>query len=386
MTPKTQITSVDLFFLTGELSSALRGGRFDKAYQLGEKELKLKVYVSGKGSMELIITPGYLCISSFPRKPPEVPSSFAMQLRKNLENAFIREVRQHDFDRILEIVFEREDRTFILVAEFFSRGNIVLCDGSRKILGLLEWQRWKDRMLGVGQIYEYPPETKNPLEVDYSAFRETLMSSGRKLVVLLATGVGLGGLYAEEVCLLSGIAKDTIANKLKDDEVNSVHDSFTRVAGKIKSRETHPAILQKEGKAVDVIPFDLKVYEGFEKKEFGSFNDALDEYFSREEFDAAQKKRDESFRKEAEKLREIESRQDGIIARFEKDAVEMRQNGDLIYQNFQAVEEILRLVKEERRKGASWDGLKGKIIGKAFDGVKIEEIGGDGSIIIKVEG
>ena len=202
---KTQLTSVDIHILARELNNTLNSSRIDKAYQLGKKELKLKVHVSGLGSLELIIAPGYVCTTQFPREVPRDPSSFAMQLRKNLKGAFIREVRQHNFDRIVEFLIEKRDEKFTLICEFFSRGNVILCDGCGKIIGLIEWQRWKDRKLGVGQVYDYPPGTKNPLEIDSSLFREILCSSKKKLVVMLATGLGLPGIYAEEVCLISGI-------------------------------------------------------------------------------------------------------------------------------------------------------------------------------------
>lgn len=383
-TPKTQISSVDLFFLVRELSSALVGGRLEKAYQLGEKELKLKVYTPSKGSVELVITPTYVCESRFQRKAPEVPSSFAMQLRKNLENAFIRGIRQHSFDRILEISFERGDAKFVLVCEFFSRGNIVLCDGRMKIVGLLEWQKWKDRMLGVGQTYDYPPETRNPLELHHPVFADMIKSSGKKLVAFLATDAGLGGIYAEEVCLLCGIAKDIAAKELSEDEAKGVYDCFMKVTGKIKGAETRPAIVYSEGRPVDVIPLELEIYEGFEKKEFDSFNEAVDEYFSREEFEVSRKRSEEVFQKEAEKLHEIESRQEAIISKYEIDAIEMRNAGDLIYQNLGAVDEILRIAREERKKGHKLSDLIGEFSKKDFYGVKVVELGEDGWLAIEV--
>jgi len=379
---KTQLTSIDLCILAKELDKILSSARIDKVYQIGKRELKLKVHVSGTGYRELIIAPGYVCITQFPRKVPEKPSPFAMQLRKNLSGGFIRGVRQHNFDRILEFLIEKKDGKFLLIAEFFSRGNVILCDHEGKILGLLEWQEWKDRKLVVGRRYEYPPEVKNPLEINSSSFKKILGSSEKKLVVVMAIDMGLSGVYAEEVCLISKIEKERNCNELSNNEVDILFDFFKKVIEKIKGEEIKPMMILKEGKPVDVIPFDLRIYENFERKEFESFNEAVDEYFSKEEFAEIQKEKEEKFQEELKKLRGIEEKQKRTIEKLEKKSLKYREIGDLIYQNFQVIEKILRVIKEERKKGGSWEDIQKKFAGKELGGIKIEKIDKKGYIIL----
>ncbi|MEA3255659.1 MAG: NFACT family protein [Candidatus Altiarchaeota archaeon] len=377
---KTQLTSVDLCVMAQELNSILCSGRIDKVYQIGRKELKLRVHVSGAGSMELIIAPGYVCLTQFPRETPREPSSFAMQLRKNLKGGFIREVRQHSFDRILEFVIETKEKKFILITEFFSRGNVILCSSEKKIIGLLEWQKWRDRKLGVGQVYEHPPETRNPFEIDYPSFKE-ILSSERKLVVVLAVDAGLSGVYAEEVCLLSGIDKSMKGGELSSDEINTLFNSFKKMRDKIKG-EIKPSVILREGAPVDAVPFDLKVYEGLEKKSFKSFNEAVDEYFSEEEFNEVQRGREEKFLGELRKLSDIEEKQKEVIEKLEEKTVEYRKIGDLIYQNFQSIDKVLKVINEGRKKGISWGSIEEKYGGKEFNGIRIEEINNQGFIVL----
>ena len=59
---KTQLTSVDLRFLTRELADTISGARIDKAYQLGEKELKVRFHAVNRGSMDLVLAPGYAAL------------------------------------------------------------------------------------------------------------------------------------------------------------------------------------------------------------------------------------------------------------------------------------------------------------------------------------
>lgn len=375
---KKQLNSADIHFLASELNTVLSSSRIDKAYQLGEKELKLKIYAQGAGSLDLVLAPDYICVSRFPRKAPETPSSFAMQLRKHLGGAYIREIRQHGFDRIIEILLEREGKKYTLLSELFSRGNIMLCNEEGKILGLMEWQKWKDRKLGVGQKYEYPPTAKDPFGLDFPALRSIVSSSEKKLVSVLATDAGLGGTYAEEVCMLCGVDKDKAAKDLANSEMDALFDSFSAVRQRIRDGPALPSIVYQDGKHLDVAPLDLKIYAEYNKKAFPTFNEAVDEYFSKEEFSSEQNDLEKKYLKELAKLEDIESKQRGLIERFEKEGVDFQVDGDLIYQNYTAINQIINIVKDARGKGFSWEDISGKLSGKVIDGLQIDRVSNEG--------
>jgi len=382
---KKQLNSADIFFLASELNAMLSSSRIDKAYQLGEKELKLKIYAQGAGSLDLILAPDYICVSRFPRKAPETPSSFAMQLRKHLGGAYIQEIRQHGFDRIIEILLEKEGKKYTLLSELFSRGNIMLCNEEGKILGLMEWQKWKDRKLGVGQKYEYPPTAKNPFTLDFPGLRSIVSSSEKKLVSVLATEAGLGGTYAEEVCRLSGIDKDRPAKDLSNSEMDALFDSFSAVRQRIRDGPTQPSIVYLDGKHLDVAPLDLTVYGEYEKKVFPTFNEAVDEYFSKEEFSSEQNDKEKKYLKELAKLEDIESKQRGLIERFEKEGVDFQVDGDLIYQKYTTIEQIINIVKDARSKGFSWEDISGKLSGKVIGDLRIDKVSNEGFAFLTVE-
>lgn len=383
---KTQLSAVDLRFLAKELNEHLQAARLDRAYQMGEKELKIRFHTPGKGSTDLIIAPGYVCMTKFARKVPERPTSFAMQLRKRLCNAYVREVRQHGFDRVLEIAVSAREGEYLLIAEFFSRGNVFLCDAERRILGLLEWQKWKDRTLGVGQTYQYPPEGRDPFGIDCGTLKKLLRDSGKKLASTLATDAGLGGAYAEEVCLFSGLEKDAVSKELSDQDAEKVYKAFTKVIDSIRIGEAKPAVVVKDGADVDVVPLDIRVYEGFEKKRFASFNEAVDEFFSREEFRDVKEKTDAKLLAEMEKLRAIERKQNDVIRRFERESVEYKDVGDALYQNYPAVEELISAVKYARSKGVSWEEIKKRMYGINCSGLVVEDVSKEGIITVKTGG
>jgi predicted ribosome quality control (RQC) complex YloA/Tae2 family protein len=382
---KNQLTSVDVWFLVSELNNALSSARIDKAYQLGNKELKIRAYVSGKGAIDIVIAAGYAFMTNYPHKAPEEPTSFAMQLRKNLNGAYIREIRQHNFDRIIEFLIENHGKKYLLIAELFSTGNVILCDGNKKILGLLEWQTWKDRILRVGQTYEYPPQTPNPLTIDSDKFGEIIAKTNKKVAAAIATETGIGGLYAEEVCLNAGIERNQISKQLAENEIGKLSDAYQRLAEKIKNKESNPQAAIENGETIDVIAFDLQAYKNHEKKQYRSFNEAADEFFSKQKYADTEKQATTSFDKEKNRLLEIKLSQTEHLSAFEKESVESKKIGDLIYQEYQFLEELIKLIDKERNAGVGWSELKKKYCGKEVNNIIIENIDNAGMLTIKLK-
>ncbi|MBD3260894.1 MAG: fibronectin-binding domain-containing protein, partial [Candidatus Altiarchaeales archaeon] len=128
---KKSLSSVDLHFLLREWGGVLVGARFDKAYQLGERDVLLRFHSPGVGRVDFIVTPSFACCSSHRWQAPQTPSSFAMQLRKNLSQGYVRGLSQAGFDRIFEIKIHSKKGVFHLVFELFSKGNVFLLDDER---------------------------------------------------------------------------------------------------------------------------------------------------------------------------------------------------------------------------------------------------------------
>jgi predicted ribosome quality control (RQC) complex YloA/Tae2 family protein len=254
-----------------------------------------------------------------------------------------------------------------------------------KILGLMEWQKWKDRKLGVGQKYEYPPAAKDPFALDFPGLRAIVSSSEKKVVSVLATDAGLGGTYAEEACRLSGIDKDRPAKDLANSEMDALFDSFSAVRERIRNGPPQPSKVYLDGKHLDVAPLDLTIYGEYEKKAFPTFNEAVDEYFSKEEFSSEQNDKEKKYLKELAKLEDIESKQRGIIERFEKEGVDLQVEGDLIYQKYAAIEQIINIVKDARSKDFSWEDISGKLSGKVICGLEIDLVSNEGFAFLTVK-
>ncbi|MBU4266712.1 MAG: NFACT family protein [Candidatus Altiarchaeota archaeon] len=367
---KSQLSSIDVRVLSKELQEGLNSTRVDKIYQISKRELKIKLHRAGHGSLDLIVAPTFMCLTRYSRPAPKDASSFAMQLRKHLSGGFIRGVKQHGFDRILEFMIENKGREYVLVVELFSKGNVILVDSDKKIIGLLDWQKWKHRKLGVGQVYEYPPEGVDAAAIDAGEFNEILSGSEKGIAATLATGLGLGGLYAEELCMNSKIDKDKISKTLDEKEKGILFESLR----KLLDRELSPVVVLKDEEMTDIIPFELETYRGFEQKKLESFNDAVDEYFSKQEFEEKEGKAESGFEEKLKRLKEIEQGQRKSLDQLGGKSEEYRRVGDLIYQNLQDVDSAAGRVKKK-------EITAGDRIGK----VRIESMNKDGTISVELE-
>jgi predicted ribosome quality control (RQC) complex YloA/Tae2 family protein len=205
MDRKPELTSVDCAALAGELS-ACEGAGVDKVYLYPERDLlRFRLRKYDRGRVELLVAVGaekYLTVVDPDHVPaaPERPSNFAMILRNRLRGAKLAGVDQFEFDRIMELHFERGDETTTVVAELFGDGNVAVVDGAGEVVDSLETVRLKSRTVAPGSQYEFPDARFNPLTVEYDTFETRMRGSDSDVVRTLATRLNFGGLYGEELC------------------------------------------------------------------------------------------------------------------------------------------------------------------------------------------
>jgi len=345
---KTEITSLDLKFLVPELRAALLDGRFRKIYQYGtkSKHFLFAIHTPEKGNFLLYTDRDKVFLTERKKEVPQAPPSFCMFLRKHLMNARIRDIRQHGFDRILEIVTDNNR----LIFEFFHPGNVILCDSMGNIIMPLEIQRWKDRVIKPKVPYKYPPAMIDPFELDFSVLQRSLLRTEKTLGVFVATSLGFGSIYGTDIIARAGLDPKKPAKEMSLEEISKLHNTIM-VLGRMKPR---PCICEGT-----VAPFLLKNCKNPRFKE--TFSQALDEYFSAlaEEVE----KKEEIGIKEAEQVRieRIEKQQEISREKWLRIEKESKKAGDLIYANYSLVKGALEGLKKARDMGLSWEEIKTRI-------------------------
>ncbi len=157
--------------LATELNTLLKGGRINRISQVNKDELTFIVY-TGRTTVKLILSANAsnarVCLSATEKEPAPVAPNFCMLLRKHLQGAEILDVRQHAFERIVELTlhctsdFSECDR--VLHCELMGKYSNIVLSEKGVILGALKTTALESenhRLLLAGVRYEYPaPQDK----------------------------------------------------------------------------------------------------------------------------------------------------------------------------------------------------------------------------------
>lgn len=353
---KNEMSSVELRSIIGELQF-LVGSRMDKIFQ-SSNSFYLNFYVRAKGNFMLRIVSGRYIYLTKHRPSTSEPDTFCLSLRKNLMNSALKGIEQLESERIVRFTFETKDRKFFLFAELFAKGNIILCNDKEVIISLLEKQKWKDRIVAVNRRYEYPKKELNVFEIKRSDIEMIKDSKAESTVKALARDLGIGGVYAEEVCILANIDKNIAPKKLADVDVNAVYKALKEILEK----KPEPKIIIKDEKIVNIVPFDLEYYESCEFEKYKTYNDALDEVFTKEMVKGEEKEYSKAYLKKAEKINKIIEQQEKNLEEKRKIIEENQKKGEFIYEKYAFVKGILEELNKAKQKH-SWQEIKQKLKG-----------------------
>lgn len=368
---KQEMSSVDVAAVVQELSEFILDAKLGKIYQTTPDEIRIRVYTRDRGREDLVIEAGRrLHLTRGPRPSPRIPPAFPMLLRKHLMGGRIKEIKQYDFDRIVEFYITRGGLTTILVAELFSQGNIVLLDSERRIILPLKSLTFKGRTLRRGEPYGYPPAQLSPLEAAAEDLSRIMSESKADVVRTLATRLNMGGLYAEETLMVAGVDKTTPAREATPEQVEAMVVALRDLFQPIVEDNLHPHVVIRDSEPIDVLPIELRSYEGLERRYYPSINEALDAYFSVQVEEAAVERRGEKIVRKLSRLERRLEKQQAAMERFEQEAERSIAIGEAIYAHYQEIEEIFNTLRRARDQGYSWDQIKQTLREAAEKGMK----------------
>jgi len=409
------MSNVDLYAISHELDELLKEARVQKAYQPTRDTVIIRFHVPGKGRVDVAFQAGLrVHTTQYPPENPKVPPSFPMLLRKHLKNATVKGVRQHNFDRILEIDIQKEHR-FTLVVELFSQGNIILLDEDNRIILPLKHRHAQGRKITSKEEYQYPEERGiHILNVELEDLKDLFANSDSDLIRTLARS-GLGGMYSEEIFLRSGVDKKQPATDVSESEIESIYQSMTELFKPLKTFKFQPQIVKevvegeekeneektgeeeikikdksktKKGKE-DVLPLDILTYQNFHKERFETFNQAADEFYSGKVGADIKKVQEDIWAKEVGKYEKRLRIQEDTLKKFQKTIIETKKKGNLIYSHYSEVQNLLDIIHQAREK-FSWMEIASKLKKARKEGMKeaqiIESMDKMGVLLLNLEG
>lgn len=373
---KREFTSFDLAVVVHELKNSILGSRVGNVYQLNPKTLLFKLHMPEKPIFWLIVEAGRrLHLTSYALEKPSKPPAFCMALRKHLRGCWLVDVEQYKFERVAVFYFKTKAGGLRLVLELFGDGNVILVDNGGKIVQALVYKRMRDRNIIRGETFVFAPSSgRNPLEVGGEEFAVGLRAFGDVEVVrAIVRLLSIGGLYAEEVLLRAGVDKAKSCSALGSAEVNAIFGCLQDLLSAVSCGRFEPSIvLDAEGWFVDVVPFRLKRYGEFQHRPYGSFNEALDEFylhFSVVEGAAADLEV-EALRREADRLRRILKGQEEALAKAESEVEANRRIGDAIYAHASELQMLLDRFLVGRESRGGWSSIVSEVLAEKKAGLK----------------
>jgi predicted ribosome quality control (RQC) complex YloA/Tae2 family protein len=218
-----------------------------------------------------------------------------MLLRKHLSGAYIRNIKQINFDRIIEITFECKDelQTTVnrsLIVEIMGKhSNIIFIDSNTKII-IDSIKRVAENISSVRQIYPgltyiLPPlpEKINPIFVTKQDFSEIMekINDGIKIYnFIFKSFTGMSPFISKEICFLSNLNEGTNIGELNSGEKEKFYEAFSIIVGKIKSKNySFNIYLNEDLKIYDFYCFDIEYLKLHVDRQFDNPGDLLDYFY-----------------------------------------------------------------------------------------------------------
>ena len=292
--------SLDGIFLNSiinDLYKKLIGGRVDKIYQPDKNEIVLSIRSKGE-NYKLLIT----AISNSPRlhltnvirQNPSEPPMFCMLLRKHLTSAHITNIKQINFDRIVEISFECKDEfgTAVnksLITEIMGKhSNIIFINEDKTIIDAIK--RVAENISSVRQVYPglkyvIPPgsDKLNPLTVTKDLFMKEIESTNNGIYIynfLYKNFLGLSPFISREICYLTNLNESTYLGELSEEKKEEIWNVFSKIMNKIKQNDFSFNIFYDENmNQYGFYCLEVEYLKDYERKNFLSPGELLDEYY-----------------------------------------------------------------------------------------------------------
>ncbi|KAJ2359320.1 hypothetical protein IWW50_000044 [Coemansia erecta] len=381
---KQRFSALDVRAIVTALQQRLIGLRLQGIYDVNSKTFLLKFTKPDRKELVIVESGIRIHTTDYTRDKSITPSTFCMKLRKHLKARRLTSVRQFGMDRVIDFEFAvaagaDAEGTYHIICEFYASGNVILTDYQYNILALLRVVHIGDeKAFAVGMKYDLA-KSRNIEPVDRVQLVEYLKKAAPKdtLKRMLATFGTYGPALSEHVILRAGLAPSLkVATALDLDPqspqvsalVNAYRDAFEIVER--LGREVCPgyiAFLPKKDGADDdddddvfddFGPWLFEQYRSKPHREFPSFSDAADVFFSNIE---AQKLKSKAHQQEAaaeRKLEAIKQEHEGRVAALEQAHRRTEEQARRIEMNLEFVDQAIMIIRQAVAAGMDWKELE----------------------------
>lgn len=356
-------SNFDVYTITKELDSILTQGKVANVYEI-EDLLILKINTN-QGRRNLIIkSDSRINLTDFDYPVPKYPSQYIISIRKLLKNRRIIGVSQHNLDRIIIIELSNiNGASWRFVIELFNKGNFLLIDDQIILKVAKRYRKFKDRDILPGKEYEFPQSRgENFLKINQLKFKKLIKNSDSEIVRILARNINISGLYSEEICYRAGIEKSSHGKNVTEAELDALFKSFKNLRNQLLFGEINAHIvIDDKGETIAVLPFELDIFQEYQKQYHNSFNEAVDEFYSKIDSDKIIVPQDLRIKEEIKANEKILKNQLDYLEELKIKKKKYYTQGDLIYKHFKPLENLLNVILNAKSKGYSWSQINNKL-------------------------
>ena len=212
---------------------------------------------------------------------PQHPPMFCMLLRKHMEGAKIININKPDFERVIELYFEKYNEIGERIEECLSielmgkHSNLVLYNTDTNIiLGCahnIGTEKSKERELAGGLPFIYPPkqDKKNLLNIRYNSFLKLLKTTNINVKKIISEKYySISQFIVEEVCIKNNINPEIEANRLNEEQIQLIYINLKEYLLELNHKYTMSSDYEKYS-PINTYP-----------KRYDSVNNLLDDYYA----------------------------------------------------------------------------------------------------------
>jgi len=338
---KLNIPGITFASLLNELrSQGIEGAKVTKVQELPNNWLKIRLLTKA-GEKELLLFEKAFFISYYSLQAKQQSSGFGGFLNKHLKAQRLLSIKQLGLERVFFFDFG----SAMLVAEIFAKGNILLLDPLKKILGCMRAEHWSTRELKKGLMYNPPPAIPDLETIKFSEFSEKL-SQDKMLVPALVKELAIVPVIAEEACIAAGLEKNALIGQITKAKLEELYNALKSIYQKLREDQKNPAVVVKHRENYYLLPFPLKSFADSTIAEFKSVNEALNELLIVQKSE----QKNGAIEKKLLELRHSLQKQKETLAACKKTSATIMAETEKIYEHFVDVNRAFEFAKQEFEK------------------------------------
>lgn len=380
----------------------------NQIYDIDNKTYLIRLHNNDEKNVLLLESGSRIHTTAFEWNKSVSPSGFTMKLRKHLKNKRLEKLEQLGSDRIVDLQFGTGEAAYHVILELYDRGNIILCDYSYLILNVLRpHTEGEEIRFAVRETYPLSRARATDDQPNMTFVKEKMKDAkpGDTIRTVLNPHLPFGASLIDHCLINHNLIDCKIGGELKEEEfqddgqkkkkkkknrnkdgsanmrdfnydedfpslMNAINDMYTMMKSArddvskgflIQKKESKPSTDGTEEYFYTNIEFQPYLYNQYVKepvKEFLTFLQAVDEFFSSLESQKIDLKAIQQEREVIKKLTHIRNDHIKRIDDLAKAQQTDRHRAELITRNQILVDSTIYAMRSLIAKQLSWTEIK----------------------------